>query len=84
MKERYYHDISMHQEYYLVQYFNYKDNICQNIVQVKQFNYFGFKYDETLLHGANIEYMNLGCNKRTLQHGSTYANSHSRSNHSNH
>ena len=28
---------------------------------------------------TNIEYMNLGCNKRTLEHGSTYANSHSRS-----
>ena len=46
-------DISMHQEYYLVQYFKYKDNIFQNIAQLKQFNYLDIgNYDGTLLHGA--------------------------------
>ena len=35
-------DMSMHQEYYLVQYFNHKDSIFENIAQLKQFNYLNF------------------------------------------
>ena len=45
-------NLSKHQEYYLVQYFNYKDNIFENIAQLKQFNYLDNNWHGTLLHGA--------------------------------
>ena len=49
--------MSMKQEYYLIQYLNYKDNIFPNIAQLKESNYLDYSYadgsaDGTLLHGA--------------------------------
>ena len=42
------------QEYYLLQYFNCKDSVYENIAPLKQFNYLDRRYadDGTLLHGA--------------------------------
>ena len=43
--------MSIEQEYYLRQYFNYKDNIFPNMTQLKEFNYLHYSYaDGILLH----------------------------------
>ena len=52
-----YRGMSMKQEYYLTQCFNYKDNIFPNIAPLKEFNCLDYSYadgsaDGTLLHGA--------------------------------
>ena len=52
-----FHSHLMHQEYFLTECFNDKDNIFPNIAQMKEFNYLDYSYadgsaDGTLLHGA--------------------------------
>ena len=58
--------MNMKQEYYLRQYFNYKDNIFPNEAQLKEFNYLDYSYaddsaDRTLLHGATGDVLRQLC-----------------------